>query len=44
MMQFSAGCFNVIGEIEEMFHQDRVPFKDTDALPFLRRTNPQDDM
>ena len=36
--------FVVIANIEKMFHQVRVRLKDTDALRFLRRANPQHDI
>ena len=43
-LRFKEGRFAVIADIEKMFHQVRVRLKDTDALRFLWRANPQDDI
>ena len=44
LLRFREGRFTVIADIEKMFHQVRVRLKDTDALRFLWRANPQDDI
>ena len=40
-MRFREGRYAVIADIEKMFHQIRVNAKDTNALHFLWRANPQ---
>ena len=44
LLRFKEGRFAVIADIEKVLHQVRVRLKDTDALRFLWRANPQDDI
>ena len=41
LLRFREGRYAVIADIEKMFHQIRVNAKDTNALHFLWRANPQ---